>query len=121
VGDGAGIADKLVEFARPERVELSAKRGHPPSVQAVVLESSFSSARDQPDIGEHAQMLRDRRPAHGEVVGQLGHRLFTAPQQLQQAAAIGFRHRSHQVSHVNTLAIANALGKGPAGLGFRGR
>jgi len=30
---------------------------------------------------------------------------------------MGFRHRSHQVSHVNTLAIANALGKGPAGLG----
>jgi hypothetical protein len=67
--DGVGIADKLVEFARPERIELGAKRGHPPSVQAVVLESSFSSARDQPDIGEHAQVLRDRRPAHDEMTG----------------------------------------------------
>jgi len=76
-GDGASIAGQLVEFTRPERIELGAKRGHPPSVQAVILEFSFSSARDQPDIGEHAQVLRDRRPAHGEMAGELGHRLFT--------------------------------------------
>ena len=43
---------------------------------------------------------------------KLGHRLFTVPQQLQQAAAIGLRDRSHQVSHLNTLAFANASGKG---------
>jgi hypothetical protein len=41
----------------------------------------------------------------------LGHRLLTGPQQLQQAAAIGLRDRSHQVSHLNTLAFANALSK----------
>jgi hypothetical protein len=43
----------------------------------------------------------------------LGHRLLTGPQQLQQAAAIGLRDRSHQVSHLNTLASANALSKRP--------
>jgi hypothetical protein len=111
MGENARIADKLIEFTRPERIQFGAKRGHPPSVQAVVLESSFSSARDEPGIGEHAQVLRDRRPAHGEIAGQLGHRLLTGPQQLQQAAAIGLRDRSHQVSHLNTLASANALSK----------
>ena len=105
------IADKLIEFTRPERIEFSAKRGHAHSVQAVVLESSFSSAHDEPNIGEHAEVLRDRRSAHGEMAGQLGHRLFTMSQQLQQAAAIRLRDRSHQVSHVNTLAVANALSK----------
>jgi hypothetical protein len=43
----------------------------------------------------------------------LGHRLLTGPQQLQQAAAIGLRDRSHQVSHLNTLAFANASSKRP--------
>jgi hypothetical protein len=69
VGENVRIVDELIEFTRPERIELNAKRGHPPSVQAVVLESSFSSARDETDVGEHAQVLRDRRPAHGEIAG----------------------------------------------------
>jgi hypothetical protein len=43
----------------------------------------------------------------------LGHRLLTGSQQLQQAAATGLRDRSHQVSHLNTLASANALSKRP--------
>src|SRR5580704_19336625 len=81
IGENARITDKLIEFTRPERIQFGAKRGHPPSVQAVVLESSFSSARDEPGIGEHAQVLRDRRPAHGEIAGQLGHHLLTGPQQ----------------------------------------
>src|ERR1700722_17995442 len=101
------VADELVELARPERVELGAKRGHPPGIQAVVLEFSLSSARDQPQHGEHAQGLRDRPPAPGEVTGQLGHRLFAVPQQLQQAAAMGLRGRDNQVSHADTLVAAN--------------
>src|SRR6202023_1504752 len=80
-------------------------------LQAVALEPSFASALDQPGPGEHAQMLRDRRPAHREVAGQDGHRLFAIPQQLQQAATIRFGYRSHQVKHVDTLVVTNVLGK----------
>jgi hypothetical protein len=116
VGENVCIVDKLIEFTCPERIELSAKRGHPPSVQAVVLESPFSPAPDETDVGEHAEVLRDRRPAHGEIAGELGHRLLTGPQQLQQAAAIRLCDHSHKVCHLNTLAIANALGKRQARL-----
>ena len=111
-GDGARIADKLIEFTRPERIEFGTERSHPPSIQAVVLEPSFSPTGDEPDAGEHAEVLRNRRPGHGEITGQLGHGLLTVPQQLQQAAPSGLRHRSHQIRHLNTLAFANALGKG---------
>jgi ribonuclease BN (tRNA processing enzyme) len=61
--------DELVEFAGPERIEFGTERGHPPGVHAVVLEFSCPPARDEPAVGEHAQVLRDRRPAHGEVAG----------------------------------------------------
>jgi hypothetical protein len=105
------VADELIEFVRPERIEFGAKRGHAPGVQAIILEFSCSSAGDEPRVGEHAQVLRDRRSAHGEMAGQLGHGLLTAAQQLQQAAPVGLRHRSHQVSHLHTLATANAIGK----------
>jgi hypothetical protein len=104
----ARVADELVEFAGPERVEFGTERGHPPGVQAVVLEFSCPPARDEPAVGEHAQVLRDRRPAHGEVAGQLAHGLLAGAQQLQQAAPVGLRDRSHQVRHLNTLAITNA-------------
>ena len=104
--------DKLLELTRPERIELGAKRGHPPGIQTVVLVPSFSPAGHEPESGEHAEVLRDRRPAHGEVTGQLGHRLFAVPQQLQQAAAIGLRDRDNQVGHANTLVVANTISKG---------
>ena len=45
------------------------------------------------------------------MAGQLGHRLLTGAQQLQQAAAVGLNDRSHQVSHSNTLVFTNAYGK----------
>jgi hypothetical protein len=89
------VVNKLIELTRPERVEFGAQRSHPPGIQAVVLEPSLSSARDETYVGEHAQVLRDRRPAHGEVPGQLGHRLFTVSQQLQQAPTIRLRDRCH--------------------------
>ena len=63
------VTFELIEFAGPERIEFGAERGHPPGVQAVVLEFSCPPARDEPAAGEHAQVLRDRRPAHGEVAG----------------------------------------------------
>jgi hypothetical protein len=47
----------LIEFTGPEGVEFGTKRGHPPRVQAVVLEFSGSPAGDEPDVGEHAQVL----------------------------------------------------------------
>jgi hypothetical protein len=97
----------LIEFTGPEGIEFGTKRGHPPRVQAVVLKFSGSPAGDEPDVGEHSQVLRDRRPAHGEMAGQLGHRLLTGAQQLQQATAVGLRDRSHQISHINTLVFAN--------------
>jgi hypothetical protein len=110
MGD-ARVAHELVEFAGPERIEFGAERGHPRGVQAVVLEFSCPPTRDEPAVGEHAQVLRDRRPAHGEVAGQLAHRLLAGPQQLQQAAPVGLRDRCHQVRHLNTLAPTNAWGK----------
>jgi hypothetical protein len=105
------VADKLLELTRPKRIELGAKRGHPPGIQAVVLVLSHSPAGDKLEGGEHAEVLRDRRPAHGEVTGQLGHRLFAVPQQLQQAAASGLRDRDNQIGHVDTLVAANAFRK----------
>jgi hypothetical protein len=105
------VADKLLKLTRPERIELGAKRGHPPGIQTVVLVPSCSPAGDEPEGGEHAEVLRDRRPAHGEVTSQLGHRLFAVPQQLQQAAAMGLRDRDNQVGHANTLVAANAFRK----------
>ena len=104
--------DQLIEFQRPERIELGPQGGHPPGIQTVVLEFSLSSAGDEPQAGKHAEVLRDRRPAHGEVTGQLGHRLLTVPQQLQQAAATGLRDRNYQVGHVNTLVATRLLRKG---------
>src|SRR5215472_17437345 len=77
--EGGRVADELIEFACPERVELGAERGHPPSVQTVVLKLPRSPAGDETDVGEYAQVMGDRRPAHGEVAGQLGHRLLTGP------------------------------------------
>jgi hypothetical protein len=68
MGD-ARVAHELVEFAGPERIEFGPERGHPPGVHAVVLEFSGPPARDEAAVGEHAQVLRDRRPAHGEVAG----------------------------------------------------
>ena len=82
MADVERIADKLVKLTRPERIELAAQSRHALGVQAVVLEPSFASARDEPGLGQHAKMLRDRRPAHREVAGQYGHRLFAVPQQL---------------------------------------
>lgn len=104
--------DKLIEFARPERVEFGTQRGQPLWVQAVVLEFSGSPADDEPCVGKHAQVLRDRRPAHGEVTGQLGHGAFATAQELEQAAPVWLRDRSDQVNHDNTLVITNALGNG---------
>jgi len=80
LGAGPRIVHELIEFARPERVEFSAQRGHPPRIQAVVLELSRPPAGDEPCLGKDAQVLRDRRSAHGEMTGQLGHGLFTAAQ-----------------------------------------
>jgi len=118
LGGGACIADKLVQFVRPERVELRAQRRHAVGFQPVELEPSISPADDQASLGKHAKVLRDRRPAHGEMPGQRSDGPFAMPQQLQQPAAVRLRYRSHQVRHVNTLAVTNAFGK-PAAVPVR--
>ncbi len=113
MGDPVCVADELVQFTRPERIEFGAQSCHAPWFQTVVVEPSFSPARDQAYVRKHTQMLRDRRPAHREIAGEFGHRVLAAPQQLQQAATGRLGYRSHQVRHHNTLVIANVLSKPP--------
>src|SRR6478735_12449146 len=84
-----GVRDEPVEFVDPEGVEQRAELHESLWVEPVVPEASVLARSDQSRLGEHPEMLRYRRPARGEVCGEVVDGLFARCQQLHEASPGG--------------------------------
>ena len=71
----------------PHLVQVLAHGGDAVRVHALDATSSFGPVDDEPGVLEHPQVLGDRRPAHGEGIGELADGPGPADQELEDGAA----------------------------------
>src|SRR5665647_2200357 len=66
---GGRIGDQEIELSRPEALKLLAQLSHSGRHLAVDASPAVLAANYQPHLGQHAEMLRDRRTSHREIGG----------------------------------------------------
>ena len=67
----------------PEVVEVAAQQAQPLGVELIDASGADSLVDDQPGVLEHLQVLRDGRPADGQLAGELADRARSLAQVLE--------------------------------------
>ena len=98
-GRGGHGRRQLVELAGPEHVERRPQFGQAGGHDAVVAEAPFLADLHQPGLGQHPQVLGDRGPGDREARGQLGDRLLSPEQELEQAPTVRLGQDGDEVTH----------------------
>ena len=89
-----------VEALVPEALEPAAPlvdRSQPAGVEAVQALLARLAVPHQPDLPEHPQVLGRPRLGHPQLLGQLGHRPLTRPQQHQDLPTLRLGDRVEDV------------------------
>src|SRR5581483_9590914 len=99
-----GLPLERLEPRVPEALEERLQVGEPLGPDAVEAPRAVSSFVHEPGLLEHGQVLRDRRPRHLEVRGDLPRRQLTALDEREDAAAVrlgeGFERGLHVLTSV---------------------
>lgn len=71
----------------PEIVQVVAHRQHSPGIDLAKIPGAFPVNANEPGILQDLQMLRHRRPAHGQPIGYIHNRQGTHPQFFENGPA----------------------------------
>jgi pimeloyl-ACP methyl ester carboxylesterase len=94
------VGVQTVEALVPEPLEPAGPlvdRSQPAGVEAVQALLARLAVPHQPDLPEHPQVLGRARLGHPQLLGQLGHRPLTRPQQHQDLPALRLGDRVEDV------------------------
>src|SRR6185437_6422612 len=97
------VLQRLEPFA-PERVEKRLQVGEPLRARAVEALRAVPALVHEPGLLEDAQMLRDRRPRHVELRGDLAGGALALPDELEDPAAPGLGDRSQRSFHCASVS-----------------
>jgi hypothetical protein len=89
------------ERVSPEPIEIGAQHFQTLLVHGIDTTSAFRSVNDKTRILEHAQMLRDGRPADREQARQLSHREWAFHESFENDAARAVPQRGPRIHFVS--------------------
>src|SRR5215467_4407611 len=102
-------AFERVERFGPELIEVLAERVESGWIQLVNAIAALPALAHDARLSEDAQVLRDRRPADVEMLGELVHAVRPAEQVLEHRATRRVGHRSKRVGRIGNHMVTYYL------------
>ena len=105
------VGHEQVELGGPEGLDLALEAADAVVLDPVQALTAELLGADQAGVGQHTEVLADRRSGHVEVGREVRDEQWPASEQLQDAAPGGLRGGCERVGHTDTLVVTNVLSR----------